>query len=157
QFCHGSVTLYLEIPRGKTTIGSMRQALTGSVFDGRDRTQARHHPWSSAAERTADGLGVALWLPPGVRGNNGPLEAIVSESIAEEKQADVDAIFERTDHCRPTEPHWYLSLIGVEALHRNKGCGRLAPAPPSPMRSPALARLSLVIQSAQHLSLREAW
>jgi GNAT superfamily N-acetyltransferase len=25
--------------------------------------------------------------------------------------------------CRPTEPHWYLSLIGVEALHRKKGCG----------------------------------
>jgi len=39
-----------------------------------------------AAQRTVDGLGVALWLPPG-------------------------------------EPYWYLSLIGVEALHRNKGCG----------------------------------
>ena len=31
--------------------------------------------------------------------------------------------FERTEQYRPTEPHWYLSLIGVEALHRNKGCG----------------------------------
>src|ERR1700674_2747414 len=31
--------------------------------------------------------------------------------------------FTRTELYRPTEPHWYLSLIGVEALHRNKGCG----------------------------------
>jgi len=40
-----------------------------------------------------------------------------------ERQAEVTAVFERTEHYRPSEPHWYLSLIGVEALHRNKGCG----------------------------------
>ena len=78
---------------------------------------------AGAAQRTGDGLGVALWLPPGVHSDDGPLEAIIAESIAVEKQADVGAVFERTEHCRPTEPHWYLSLIGVEALHRNKGCG----------------------------------
>jgi hypothetical protein len=32
-------------------------------------------------------------------------------------------VFGRTERYRPTEPHWYLSLIGVEALHRKKGCG----------------------------------
>jgi ribosomal protein S18 acetylase RimI-like enzyme len=52
-----------------------------------------------------------------------PLEAVIAESIAGEKQADVNAAFERTEHYRPTESHWYLSLIGVEALHRNRGCG----------------------------------
>jgi GNAT superfamily N-acetyltransferase len=78
---------------------------------------------AGAAQRTGDGLGVALWLPPGVHSDDGPLEAIIAESIAVEKQADVGAVFERTEHYRPTEPHWYLSLIGVEALHRNKGCG----------------------------------
>jgi|SRR5215471_11070940 len=76
-----------------------------------------------AAERTVDGLGVALWLPPDVHGDDGPLEAVIAGSIIEEKQAEVAAIFERTEHYRPREPHWYLSLIGVEALHRNKGCG----------------------------------
>jgi len=75
------------------------------------------------AQRTNDGLGVALWLPPGVYGDNGPLEAIIAGSIAEEKQAEVAAVFERTEHYRPAEPHWYLSLIGVEALHRMRGCG----------------------------------
>ena len=76
-----------------------------------------------AAQRTSDGLGVALWLPPGVQGEDGPLEAVIAESIVAEKQTEVAAIFDRTEHYRPIEPHWYLSLIGVEALHRNNGCG----------------------------------
>jgi GNAT superfamily N-acetyltransferase len=78
---------------------------------------------AGAAQRTSDGLGVALWLPPGVHGDNARLEAVIAESIAGEKQAEVGAIFERTEHYRPTGPHWYLSLIGVEALHRNRGRG----------------------------------
>jgi GNAT superfamily N-acetyltransferase len=78
---------------------------------------------AGAAQRSGDGLGVALWLPPGVAGDDGSLEAIIAESIVKEKQADVGAVFEQTERYRPTEPHWYLSLIGVESLHRNKGCG----------------------------------
>jgi len=78
---------------------------------------------AGAAQRTNDGLGVALWLPPGIRGEDGPLEAVIAESMVGEKQTEVAAIFERTEHYRPTEPHWYLSLAAVETLHRNKGCG----------------------------------
>jgi ribosomal protein S18 acetylase RimI-like enzyme len=78
---------------------------------------------AAAAQRTDDGHGVALWLPPGVHGDDGPLEAVIAESMVGEKQAEVAAVFERMEHYRPTEPHWYLSLIGVESLHRNKGCG----------------------------------
>jgi GNAT superfamily N-acetyltransferase len=78
---------------------------------------------TGAAQRTNDGFGVALWLPPGVHGDDGPLEAVIAGSMVREKQAEVAAVFERTEHYRPTEPHWYLSLIGVEALHRNKGSG----------------------------------
>jgi ribosomal protein S18 acetylase RimI-like enzyme len=78
---------------------------------------------AGAAQRTDDGIGIAIWLPPGVHGDDGPLEAVIAESISGERQAEVAAVFERTEHYRPTEPHWYLSLIGVEALHRNSGCG----------------------------------
>jgi len=78
---------------------------------------------AGAAQCTSDGHGVALWLPPGVRGDDGPLEAVLAESVAGKKQADVGRAFEMTEHYRPTEPHWYLSLIGVEVLNRNKGCG----------------------------------
>jgi GNAT superfamily N-acetyltransferase len=78
---------------------------------------------AGAAQRTRDGRGVALWLPPGVHGDDEPLGAVLAESVAGEKQADVYSVFERTEDYRPTEPHWYLSLIGVEALNRNKGFG----------------------------------
>jgi GNAT superfamily N-acetyltransferase len=78
---------------------------------------------TGAAQRTTDGLGVALWLPPGVHGDDSPLGAVIAESIDGEKQADVYSVFEQTEDYRPTEPHWYLSLIGVEALNRNKGFG----------------------------------
>ena len=78
---------------------------------------------AGAAHRASDGIGVALWLPPGVHSDDGALEAVIAEGICARKQADVSAAFERTERYRPTEPHWYLSLIGVEALHRNKGHG----------------------------------
>jgi len=78
---------------------------------------------AGAAQRTSDGLGVALWFPPDAHGDDAMLEAIIAESVADGMRADVSALFERTEHYRPNEPHWYLSLIGVEALHRNKGCG----------------------------------
>src|SRR5215469_11678293 len=76
-----------------------------------------------AAQRTNEGIGVAIWLPPGAHSDDRPLEAVIAETIAQERQAEVTAVFERTEDYRPTEPHWYLSLIGVEVLHRNRGYG----------------------------------
>jgi GNAT superfamily N-acetyltransferase len=78
---------------------------------------------AGAAQRTGDGLGVALWLPPGGHSDDGGLETVIAESIPGKKQTEVNALFERTDHYRPVEPHWYLSLIGVEGSHQNKGGG----------------------------------
>jgi len=51
------------------------------------------------------------------------VEAVIADSVAGDLQGDVGAVFEMTEHHRPSEPHWYLSLIGVDPLHRNKGCG----------------------------------
>jgi ribosomal protein S18 acetylase RimI-like enzyme len=78
---------------------------------------------AQTAHRTADGIGVALWLPPGVHGDAERVEAVVGDSIAGEKQVDAGALFDRTEQCRPAEPHWYLSLIGIEPAHRSRGYG----------------------------------
>jgi ribosomal protein S18 acetylase RimI-like enzyme len=78
---------------------------------------------AGGAHRAADGLGVALWLPPGIDAAAEPLEAIVEDSIAQERQAEVGALFERAEQYRPIEPHWYLSLIGVETTQRGNGHG----------------------------------
>jgi hypothetical protein len=62
---------------------------------------------AAAAQRTDDGLGVAIWLPPGVHGDHGPLEAVITESVVGEKRAEVAAVFERTGH------YGRLSHIGI--------------------------------------------
>jgi hypothetical protein len=36
---------------------------------------------AGTAERTVDGLGVALWLPPRIHGDDEPLEAVIAESM----------------------------------------------------------------------------
>ena len=75
------------------------------------------------AQRTGDGMAVALWLPPGVHSDARSVEVILAESIADERQAEVGALFEQTEQYRPAGPHWYLSLIGVDARCRNRGYG----------------------------------
>jgi GNAT superfamily N-acetyltransferase len=94
----------LSVPR-------LFRALAVSSFDAK------------AAQRTSDGAGIAIWPPPSVHGDDGPLDAVITESILRAKQAEVTGVFEQTEQYRPAVPHWYLSLIGVEALHRNKGYG----------------------------------
>jgi GNAT superfamily N-acetyltransferase len=78
---------------------------------------------AGTTQRSSDGLGVALWLPPGVHAEDEPIEAVIRETVAVEKQAGLGAAFERTEQYRPTEAHWYLSLMGVEPWHQNHGCG----------------------------------
>jgi GNAT superfamily N-acetyltransferase len=109
---------------------------------------------AGAAWRTSDGLGVALWLPPGVHLEDELLEAVIAETIVAVRQAEVTAILGRIEQYRPTEAHWYLSLFGVEALYRNRGCGTALleqglrqcdrSAPPG---------LSLVVEPVKHISL----
>jgi ribosomal protein S18 acetylase RimI-like enzyme len=76
-----------------------------------------------AAHRSSDGVGVALWLPPGIHSDAGPVESVIAESIASDKQAEVGSLFAKIEDYRPPEPHWYLSLIGIEVSERNKGYG----------------------------------
>jgi GNAT superfamily N-acetyltransferase len=103
--------MYPEPDQYLQHIPRLFRALGASSFEAR------------AAHRSGDGAGIALWLPPGVAADDYVFEAVVRETIVEGKQADVGTLFERTEHYRPAESHWYLSLIGVEPLHRNKGCG----------------------------------
>jgi ribosomal protein S18 acetylase RimI-like enzyme len=78
---------------------------------------------TGAAYCAADGGGAAIWFPPNVHGDDAAVEAIIADSTSGVMQGDIAAVFEMTAHYRPSEPHWYLSLIGVETLHRNKGYG----------------------------------
>jgi ribosomal protein S18 acetylase RimI-like enzyme len=67
--------------------------------------------------------GAALWLPPGIRPDEGALGGVVQRSVAPERQAEVFAVFEQMARYHPGEPHWYLPLIGVDPVHQGKGHG----------------------------------
>jgi GNAT superfamily N-acetyltransferase len=72
----------------------------------------------------ADGcLAAALWLPPGVGPDEDALMALVAESVQAHKQASAFALFEEMAHHHPSEPHWYLPLIGVGPMDQGRGLG----------------------------------
>jgi ribosomal protein S18 acetylase RimI-like enzyme len=67
--------------------------------------------------------GAALWLPPGVSPDEAALKAMTEASVSPERQAEVFGLFEQMGNYHPHEPHWYLPLIGVDPVHRNRGLG----------------------------------
>jgi ribosomal protein S18 acetylase RimI-like enzyme len=68
-----------------------------------------------------EGTAAALWIPPGVEPDEGPLIALVEQSVPADDLADVLAVFEQMGEAHPQEPHWYLPLIGTDPTQQ--GCG----------------------------------
>jgi ribosomal protein S18 acetylase RimI-like enzyme len=71
------------------------------------------------------GCGASLWLPPGVQPHEADLVACLKESVTESRLPDVFGMFEQMDSFHPTEPHWYLPLIGVDPTAQGRGLGSL--------------------------------
>lgn len=70
-----------------------------------------------------DGRGAALWFPPGVAADEASIVAVLEQTTAPSEQADLLAVFEHMEHYHPKQPHWYLSLLGVEPAQQGKGYG----------------------------------
>lgn len=73
---------------------------------------------------THDYTGVALWLPPGVQSDEEGLGAVIESTVARSLRAETDPIFEKMAAYHPTEPHWYLPLIGADPAHQGEGHGQ---------------------------------
>ena len=72
----------------------------------------------------ADGFtGTALWLPPGVGPDEETLLRILNENAGNDIKEDMPKIFEQMQKFHPTEPHWYLPMIGVDPAHQGAGIG----------------------------------
>ena len=67
--------------------------------------------------------GVALWLPPGVHPDEERLGELVETTVSASIRHDVVAVFEQMAKYHPTDPHWYLPLIGVDPAHQGNGLG----------------------------------
>jgi ribosomal protein S18 acetylase RimI-like enzyme len=78
---------------------------------------------NGTADVAADGVGAALWLPPGVHPDDDALGAVVEASLDEPDRSELFAVFEEMGRFHPGEPHWYLSLIGVDPPRQGQGYG----------------------------------
>jgi GNAT superfamily N-acetyltransferase len=67
--------------------------------------------------------GAALWLPPGTGSDEESLTRLFDENTDDDIKADMQGIFEQMEKFHPTEPHWYLPMIGVDPAHQGAGIG----------------------------------
>ena len=77
----------------------------------------------SSAYFTAGYAGAALWLPPGVGPDEETLGGIVERTISESVRGDLMTMLEQMAASHPSEPHWYLPMIGVDPAYQNRGLG----------------------------------
>jgi ribosomal protein S18 acetylase RimI-like enzyme len=75
------------------------------------------------AHATEGYIGVALWLPPGVRADEEALAEITQSTVSPSIRDDLAAVFGRMANYHPHEPHWFLPFIGVDPAHQGKGHG----------------------------------
>jgi len=72
---------------------------------------------------TNDYAGVALWLPPGVHPDEDQMHDIMEGTTSPSAAAASPALLEQMAKYHPSEPHWYLPLIGVDPAHQGRGHG----------------------------------
>jgi GNAT superfamily N-acetyltransferase len=77
----------------------------------------------ASAYRIAGYAGAALWLPPGVEPDEDELMGLLQDTAPEHIRNDLVALLEQMGRYHPTEPHWYLPLIGVDPSQQGKGYG----------------------------------
>jgi ribosomal protein S18 acetylase RimI-like enzyme len=66
---------------------------------------------------------VALWLPPGTEADGDAIVAVLTDSVAPERQEDTFAVLGQMDDAHPSFPHWYLPWLGVDPALQGQGLG----------------------------------
>ncbi len=67
--------------------------------------------------------GAALWLPPDAGPDDEAMNALMLRSTSEQTLSELQAVFDQMRSYHPSEPHWYLPLIGVDPIHQGRGLG----------------------------------
>jgi GNAT superfamily N-acetyltransferase len=76
-----------------------------------------------AAYVAEGGAGAALWLPPGIEPDEQALGEIFERSAPARIQGEIAFLLEQMNRYHPSEPHWYLPLMGVDPARQNQGHG----------------------------------
>ena len=69
---------------------------------------------SESAFIAESSAGAALWLSPGSAPDEDALMALFERSVDGRKLEDVHPLLEQMGRYHPSEPHWYLPLMGVD-------------------------------------------
>ena len=75
------------------------------------------------AHSVAEFSGGALWLPPDVQPDEEELVSLMERSIDPKRLQIVFTMLEKMGGYHPTDPHWYLPLIGVDPAKQRHGYG----------------------------------
>lgn len=67
--------------------------------------------------------GAATWLPPGVDPDGERLIALAEENTPPAVLPELMQVLEQMGAYHPSEPHWYLPLIGVDPARHGHGLG----------------------------------
>lgn len=76
-----------------------------------------------SADSIDDCGGVALWLPPGAGPDEETMGEVAAEGVASDDQEEVFGFMGQMGEFHPTEPHWYLPVIGVDVTKQGRGYG----------------------------------
>jgi GNAT superfamily N-acetyltransferase len=68
-------------------------------------------------------FGTALWLPPGVSPDDEAMGALLDEAPHGPDAEEASAFMKQMASYHPSEPHWYLPLIGVDPAWQGQGYG----------------------------------
>jgi ribosomal protein S18 acetylase RimI-like enzyme len=67
--------------------------------------------------------GAAFWIPPGVTTDDEPFDAVSRRSLTPERYEALNRLFAEMERYHPTEPHWYLTILGVDPGRHGTGHG----------------------------------
>jgi GNAT superfamily N-acetyltransferase len=99
-----------------------RRAALPGFFDLFGEAIGRH----GSSLVVGDGLGAALWVPPGERVVDDHRAEAFGRAVLALSPEDADRMhtcFEVMEAAHPTERCWYLNLLGVVAEHQGEGIG----------------------------------
>jgi GNAT superfamily N-acetyltransferase len=87
-------------------------------------TSALRYPWTLVTEQVES---AAVWIPPGgielTDAEHDGLEPFLTDLTGPAVTERILVLFDQFDAARPSEPHFYLSLLATHNDHRGSGLG----------------------------------
>ena len=94
-----------------TTFAAIAKAFGGGAFA------------AGTAHVVGDFAGAALWLPSGVHADEETMGALMFQTAPAAMHSELFAVVEQMGSYHPTEPHWYLPMIGIDPIQQGRGLG----------------------------------